>query len=252
MHVTLSEDRWLSDLGMLVRELRRAQSLSLKALAQRAGLSERFLSDVETGKGNISITRLRALALALGLTAAELLLQLESARGPARKMVALLGLRGAGKSTVGALLARELGVPFIELDALVADRAGLTLATLFEIHGEAYFRRLERETLRSLLEGSKPCVVAAGGALVRDAETYALLRAHARTVWLRAKPEDHWHRVVAQGDGRPMRGRVNAQHELAMLLREREPLYAHAEKHIDTSVATAEGVAREALAWLRA
>jgi XRE family transcriptional regulator, aerobic/anaerobic benzoate catabolism transcriptional regulator len=250
MHMA-SDTAWLAELGELVRALRREKGLSLAALADRASLSERFLSDVEFGKGNISITRLRDLAQALGLSAGELLLRAEQSRREAPSTIALLGLRGAGKSTVGALIAEALAVPFVELDALVAERAGMSLATLFEIHGEAYFRRLERETLRTLFERARPCVLATGGALVRDAETYTLLRAHARTIWLRAKPEEHWERVVAQGDGRPMRGRANARAELAALLRDREPLYARAEKHLDTSRMSAKSVAAEALRWVQ-
>jgi XRE family aerobic/anaerobic benzoate catabolism transcriptional regulator len=128
-------------------------------------------------------------------------------------------------------------VPFVELDALVAREAGMALETIFEMHGEAYFHHLERETLRKLLAESdrKGAVIATGGSIVTDRETFALLKERTVTLWLKARPRDHWDRVVAQGDARPMRGRANAMSELKALLRERTPLYAQASHVVDTS-----------------
>jgi XRE family aerobic/anaerobic benzoate catabolism transcriptional regulator len=232
----------------------------LKELGARAGVSERFLAQVESGDGNISVARLEDVGQALGTTAAKLL-TLASQRpkkqtpgaGLPPRALALLGLRGAGKSTVGACVAKRMKVPFIELDALVAREAGMSLDTIFEIHGEAYFRRLERETLEKLLDetGAKGVVVATGGSIVNDAETFALLRRKTTTLWLKARAQDHWDRVVAQGDARPMKGRANAMSELKALLRERKPLYAQADYVVDTSSEPLEETVERVLGALR-
>jgi XRE family aerobic/anaerobic benzoate catabolism transcriptional regulator len=141
----------------------------------------------------------------------------------------------------------------VELDALVAREAGMSLATIFDMHGEAYFRKMEREALRKFLDVSKAkgAVVATGGSLVTDAETYAMLRKRAVTVWLKARARDHWDRVVAQGDGRPMRDRTNAMSELKSLLRARKPLYAQAAHVIDTSSVTLDEAVSRVLAAAR-
>ncbi|HEY8075296.1 MAG TPA: shikimate kinase, partial [Labilithrix sp.] len=135
----------------------------------------------------------------------------------------------------GAGVADKLGLPFVELDEIIAREAQMTLETIFEIHGERYYRTLEREVLRRLLDEGKPMVLATGGSLPTDAETWALLRSRARTIWLKARPSDHWERVVAQGDVRPMRDRPRAMNELVALLSAREPLYREADAIIDTT-----------------
>ncbi len=212
----------------------------MKSLASAAGVSERFLVQLEAGEGNISVARLQDVAEALGTTASALLdAKTEGAPSP-RRVVALLGLRGAGKSTLGPEIARRLGIPFFELDALVAREAGMPLPTIFEMHGEAWFRRLERDTLRRFLDTHDAAVLATGGALVTETETFELLRARAYTVWLKARPQDHWDRVLRQGDGRPMRNRANAMSELKALLRTRKPLYSLADHVVDTSATTFE------------
>ncbi len=234
----------LSGLGAAVRARRSTLGLTLKKLAEAARVSERFLAQLETGEGNISVARLQDVAEALETSAADLLaiaLTRPPANGKERKafrIVALLGLRGAGKSTIGERVAKRMKVPFVELDALVAREAGMNLSTIFELHGEAYFRRMQKEALRKFLESSKSAkgaVVATGGSIVTDAEAYALLRQRAVTVWLKARARDHWDRVVAQGDGRPMQNRANAMSELKALLRSRNPLYAQAAHVVDTS-----------------
>jgi XRE family aerobic/anaerobic benzoate catabolism transcriptional regulator len=159
-------------------------------------------------------------------------------------MVALLGLRGAGKSTIGPKLAERLGLPFVELDRVIEQAAGLSLAELFELHGEAYYRRLERETLGTLLSGGG-VVVATGGSLVSDRETYQMLRERATTVWLRARPEDHFSRVLTQGDRRPMAAHPHAMSELKALLAARERLYAQADHTVDTSALTVDAAVDE-------
>ena len=225
----------LKGLGASVKARRTACGLTRKTLAERARLSERFLVQLEMGEGNISVARLEDVAEALDTTTASLLTFVRTRSEAAPGVIALLGLRGAGKSTLGAILARRIGVPFVELDALVAREAGMSLATLFELHGEVYFRRIERDALKRFLDTEPNAVLATSGSLVTDAGTFALLRRRAKTVWLKARPHDHWNRVVAQGDGRPMKDRANAMSELKSLLRARRPLYAQADHVIDTS-----------------
>jgi XRE family aerobic/anaerobic benzoate catabolism transcriptional regulator len=158
-------------------------------------------------------------------------------------MIALVGLRGAGKTAIGRRIAAMLGVRFVEQDELVERAAGLPLATIFAMHGEAYYRRVARDVLAKLLARPEAGVLATGGGVVTDAEAWALLRQRCRTVWLRARPEDHWGRVLAQGDLRPGAASANAQGELRALLEVREPLYAQAELTVDTSSLGVEGAA---------
>jgi XRE family aerobic/anaerobic benzoate catabolism transcriptional regulator len=223
----------------------------MRTLATRADVSVRFLAQLEAGEGNISVVRLQEIAEALGTNAAELLASASSGIAPQR-VVALLGLRGAGKSTLGPEIARRLGVAFYELDALVARKAGMPLGTIFEMHGEAWFRRVERETLREFLDAHGAGVLATGGSIVTAPETYALLRERSTTVWLKANAEDHWDRVLRQGDVRPMRDRANAMGELKALLRLRERLYAQADHAVDTSRATFDEAATRIVAAVRA
>jgi XRE family aerobic/anaerobic benzoate catabolism transcriptional regulator len=213
----------------------------MRELAKRAKVSVRFLVQLEAGEGNISVARLEDIGEVLESSAAELLAEASRAPEPTG-VVALVGLRGAGKSSIGARLAKRLRVPFVELDELVVREAQMELATIFEIHGERYYRAIEREVLRKVLEDGKPRVVATGGSIVTDPETWGLLRSRARTVWLKAKPQEHWQRVVAQGDVRPMRERPRAMNELRALLASREPLYSEADAIVDTSGHTIERV----------
>ncbi len=240
----------LSGLGKAVRARRTAHALTLRELAEVGGLSERFLAELEAGRGNISIARLHDVAVALGTTASALLADVE-AEAPLKTVIALLGLRGAGKSTIGARLAKKLGVPFFELDELVEAAAGVSLGELFELHGEAFYRRLEREELKRILaahaapaKGAAGAVIATGGSIVNDEDTMALLRANARTVWLQASPESHWARVVAQGDRRPMANRADAESELRAILRQRSERYARADLAVDTDAVDVEGAVR--------
>jgi XRE family transcriptional regulator, aerobic/anaerobic benzoate catabolism transcriptional regulator len=237
MHYTASERRarLLAGLGAAVRARRGELALTIRALASRAGVSERFLVQLEAGAGNISVARLEDVAEALGTTGAELLARASRPRPALSPVIALVGLRGAGKSSVGAVLAKRLAAPLVELDELIAREAQMTLPSIFEIHGERYYRTIEREVLRRLLDEEKSMVVATGGSLVTDPETWGLLRSRARTVWLKAAPQDHWDRVVAQGDVRPMRGRPRAMNELKQLLASRSPLYQQAELTVETS-----------------
>ncbi len=225
-------------LGRSVRTRRRERGLSIAALSTRTGVSERFLHELEAGRGNISVVRLCDVASALGASASDLLHQAEP---EPCSVIALLGMRGAGKSTMGRRLAARMKLPFVELDQLVEESAGMTLSEVFELQGEAFYRRLERETLRRFLRDTQGSVLATGGSIVSDAETYDLLRRSATTVWLKARPEDHMERVLAQGDTRPMRNRSNAMADLKALLKARAPLYAQADHVVETHQMSVEG-----------
>jgi XRE family aerobic/anaerobic benzoate catabolism transcriptional regulator len=237
----------LSALARRVRRLRDERAWTRGELARRSGLSERFLARVEAGDGNISVRRLESLARALDTTPDQLVLPPEDGA----RIVALVGLRGAGKSTLGPLVAERLGWPFVEIDELIVEAGGLTLDQLFELHGEPYYRRLEHETLRRVLARGGPVVLAAAGGVVNEAASWDLLRRRATVVWLRARPEDHWNRVAAQGDRRPMANHPAAMEGLRALLAAREPIYAQARLTVDTTAQTparlAECIAREIL-----
>jgi XRE family aerobic/anaerobic benzoate catabolism transcriptional regulator len=226
----------LNELGQRVRERRKAKAMTLKELARASGLSERFVSDLEAGRANISVMNLAEVAQALAMPLSAFF------DAPERGVVALLGLRGAGKSTVGKALASKLSVPFFELDQLVEREAGMRLAEIFSIHGEAYFRRLELDVLGRFLDAHPRAVLATGGGLVTSADAFRLLLERTRTVWLKATPKEHWERVVKQGDLRPMRDRPEARRELDRRLREREPLYARAQRVVPTSGRTVSDV----------
>ena len=221
----------LAGLGRRARALRIARRWTLREVAERSGVSPRFLVQLEAGRGNISVRRLADVAQALETTPSVLLTDTHAS---SVNVVALLGLRGAGKTSVGRRLAKRRRVPFVELDHRIEEAAELSLGELFSLHGEDYYRRLEREVLQEVLaEG--PMVLATGGGLVASPETFATLRRSAVTVWLRAKPEDHWNRVVRQGDRRPMADHPQAMADLRALLSTREPLYSLADHVVDTS-----------------
>ncbi len=258
------------ELGMRLRAARVARGQTVAALALAADLSRRFLTDVELGKANLSLQVLARLAAALELDLAGLL----APAGPARRAgslararlvdlsaqlpdhalaeaqarleelavtrrstrrFALIGLRGAGKSSIGQAVARRCSVDFVELDHEVEALAGMPLADLFTLHGESYYRQLERQSLQQLLKEERPRLVATGGGIVAAPETYALLRRRFVTIWLKASPDDHWNRVVEQGDSRPMQGQPAAMARLREILTERAPLYGLAHHVLDTS-----------------
>lgn len=224
---------YLASVGAAVRDHREKRGWSRRELAEHSGVSERFLAQLETGDGNISLRRFADVAHALGTSPSALL---AIADAPARtRPIALLGVRGAGKSSVGALLARRLGVAFVELDQQIEQTAGLPLGEVFALHGETYYRRIEHDVLTQLLADPAPMVLATGGSIVQDPTNYDLLRARCRTIWLRARAEDHWNRVVAQGDQRPMAENPHAFAELKALLASRDALYARAEHVVDTT-----------------
>jgi XRE family aerobic/anaerobic benzoate catabolism transcriptional regulator len=225
-------DPLLMALAARIRALRLARGETLREVAERSRLSPRFLVGLESGRANISIRRLADVAGALGTSAAALLSDVDDDASP---VIALLGLRGAGKTTVGRRLARKLRVPFVELDKRIEEAAHLSLGELFSVHGEAYYRRLEYEVLHAVLGERRGMVIATGGGLVTSPETFDRLRQAATTIWLRATPEHHWNRVLGQGDRRPIANHPQAMSDLRARLAAREPLYALADQSIDTT-----------------
>ena len=244
---------YLETVGAAVRSHRERRGWSRRELAAQSGVSERFLAQLEAGLGNISLRRFADVAHSLGTTPSALLASADAPAG-AQRPIALLGVRGAGKSTIGAALAKRLGLAFVEIDREIELAAGLPLGEVFALHGEAYYRRIEREVLTRLVAAAAgtarpgpgaPMILATGGSIVNDPTNYALLRARCRTVWLRARAEDHWNRVVAQGDRRPMADSPHAFAELRALLAAREKLYARADHTIDTTGRPASAVVSE-------
>src|SRR4051812_20175748 len=217
------EAAFLARLGERVRSWRDGAGLTRKALSQASGVSERYLAQLECGQGNISVLLLRKVARAMSAPVEQLVR--EEDRGPRSARVALIGLRGAGKSTLGKKLAESLGVPFVELDQEVEKEAGQKLGEVFAMFGQEAFRRFERRALERVLGEHPRAVTAAGGGLVTDPGTYRLLLERCTCIWLKASPEEHMSRVIAQGDMRPfagqVRGRSTALDEIHKLLKDR-------------------------------
>lgn len=265
-HAGSGHTEFLATLGKNLRELREQRGMARKVLAKEADVSERYLAQLEAGEGNVSIVLLRRIALALGVqpedimangrTAAyrmvarllerfpedrleEVLFHLIhdlGARSNARKQrIALMGLRGAGKSTLGRLLAKELHVPFVELDSEVEREAGMALSEVFLLYGQGGYRRMERRCLERAIETHTRVVLSVGGGIVSEPETFNLLLTNCFTVWLKASPEEHMARVAAQGDLRPMQDNEDAMEDLRRILAARASLYAKADAEVETS-----------------
>jgi XRE family transcriptional regulator, aerobic/anaerobic benzoate catabolism transcriptional regulator len=266
-------DAYLRRLGERVRTLRNQRGMSRKVLAAHARVSERYLAQMEAGKGNCSIVLLRRIARAIGLPVTQLvqdtadppldrvlltqflerlpasalsevrsllLKQFGEASDTRRRRIALIGLRGGGKSTLGRLLAAQMHVPFIELDREVEKRSGANLSEIFDMFGQETFRRAEREALEAVLAQHPQFVMATSGSIVTEPGTLELLLASCFTIWVRAEPDEHMSRVMAQGDMRPMANSGRAMDDLVSILRSREPLYAKAEAALTTSGKTPE------------
>ncbi len=258
---------YLRQLGDRVRDARARAGMTRKALARDSGVSERYLAQLEGGNGNISIALLRQIAQAINLPVAELvresaeppvelallhsylerlggaqlteaqeiLIERFGARRDRARRVALVGLRGAGKSTVGRLLAERLAVPFIELAREIEVDAGMPVGEVFSLSGQAAFRRYERRSLERVIEHHDRAVIATGGGIVAEPGTLEILLDACHTVWLKATPEEHMRRVIDQGDRRPMAGNAEAMADLKRILRNREALYAKAEFTVASS-----------------
>jgi len=237
------ESAYLARLGQRVRAWRTSHGTTRKALAASSGVSERYLAQLEAGEGNISVLLLRKVARAMGVTVESLVREDQADEKP----IALVGLRGAGKSTLGSRLSEMLGIPFIELDREVEKEAGAKLGEVFAMYGQDAYRRFERRALERVLAQEGRAVIATGGSLVTDSDNYRLLRERCLCVWLKASPDEHMARVIAQGDMRPFKGRSAALDEIRKLLRDRDDLYGRADAVLDTSGKSA----RASLAELR-
>ncbi len=253
---------FLAAIGREVRRHRAKRGMTRRQLAQASETSERYLAQIESGAGNPSASVLRAIAQALDLPASallpetgtrtaelgaifDLLAQVPEKELPAltkdiaarvaqragadrARRIALVGLRGAGKSTLGRMLAQHLGWPFIELDRRVEEEYGASVPDLIEMAGTATFRRHERGALDRLIAEHEAAVITTAGGIVSNPETYALLLRHAHTVWIKARPEEHMSRVMAQGDFRPMAQNRAAMADLVAILEARRADYARA------------------------
>ena len=268
-HDAAADASFLKRLGDRVRAVRASRGMTRKILARDSGVSERYLAQLESGQGNISILLLRDIAGALDIRlealildgpepsvdfvhTAEFLRRLSAAdllqarqllvqqfagvdQAVRRERIALIGLRGAGKSTLGAKLAEHLGVPFFELRRRIEQEAGIPLSTIFDLYGQSGFRRLERRCLEDVIEQHPRFVLATGGSLVSEPATFERLLTTCYTVWLKATPEDHMQRVVAQGDMRPMADNQESMEDLRRILEARHSLYRKADAVIETS-----------------
>jgi XRE family aerobic/anaerobic benzoate catabolism transcriptional regulator len=267
------DGRFLQGLGERVRSARARGGMTRKDLAAESGVSERYLARLESGQGNISVLLLQKVAAALNLPLDELVrerdeqaveltliqqflrrlppqqlprvraqLMREFGSSPLERMkrIALIGLRGAGKSTLGAQLAKQLDVAFVELDREVEREAGTSLSEIFLLYGQQGYRRYERRCLEKVLQQRDRCVIATGGSIVSEPGTYDLLLSTCYTVWLKALPEEHMARVVAQGDTRPMAGNAEAMDDLRRILDGRAALYGQADATIETAGRTVE------------
>lgn len=268
----ISGEQFLLSLGSRIRDLRNHRAMTRKTLARESDVSERHLAQLESGEGNISILLLRRIAAVLSVSLEELFappqqngqhyssqkqtlwrfierlpshrLEEAAARllrdfGPEQNLrrarIALIGLRGAGKSTLGSKLAAERNVPFIELDQEIEKETGMPLADIFSLYGQSGYRAIEKRTLERVLSERDRAVISVGGGIVSEKETYEYLLAHCYTIWLRAQPEEHMSRVIAQGDFRAMAGSDRAMEDLRRILESREPLYRKADVCVDTS-----------------
>jgi XRE family aerobic/anaerobic benzoate catabolism transcriptional regulator len=264
-----AKDPFLTVLGERVRLMRSRRGVTRKVLAREARISERHLANLESGTGNASVLLLRQLAHALNCSMAELVGQdgiaspelvhirqmlrgrdeatLQRARlaltdllGPGQSdpsrsgRIALIGLRGAGKSTLGRMLADDLGIPFVELNRVIERTVGCDVHEIHSLYGSSAYRRYEQRALEETIATHPKAVIATGGGLVSEASTLEMLLAHCVTVWLRAAPDEHMRRVVAQGDLRPMAGNLEAMDDLKRILAGREPFYAKADLAFDT------------------
>lgn len=265
------EDSFLEELGQRVRTMRGLRGMSRKVLAKVSGISERYIAQLESGKGNVSIVLLRRVSNAMGAHIEDLIPSGEpvqdwqvirdllrkatpdqiahakdilAGHGPngvtvSRQMpfagIALIGLRGAGKSTLGRMLAKQIGWSFVELNKEIERQNGLSVAEIIALYGQEGFRRMEQTALGQLLARKELMVLATGGGIVSEPLTFDLILSSFYTIWLKAEPEEHMARVRRQGDLRPMADDRSAMAELRTILLSREPLYARASAVVDTA-----------------
>jgi XRE family transcriptional regulator, aerobic/anaerobic benzoate catabolism transcriptional regulator len=273
-----SETGFLEQLGQRVRTMRALHGMSRKVLAKVSGISERYIAQLESGKGNVSIVLLRRVSNAMGAHLEDLIPATEPApdwpiiRDLVRKAtpnqiaqakdvlsglghggsvqrrmsfagIALIGLRGAGKSTLGKMLAKKIGWSFVELNKEIEAQNGLSVAEIIALYGQEGFRRMEQAALGQLLTRKELMVLATGGGIVSEPLTFDLILSSFYTIWLKAEPEEHMARVRSQGDLRPMADDRSAMAELRTILRSREPLYARASTVVETAGLTVDNAA---------
>jgi XRE family aerobic/anaerobic benzoate catabolism transcriptional regulator len=231
-----ADARFVAELGARIRKLRERRGISRKRCAHESTVSERYLAQIEAGEGNCSIMLLRRLSRTLGVEVARLLaadaVDPDAAR---RRRIALIGMRGAGKSTLGAMLADALRVPLLELNREVAREAGLPAGEVMALYGHGAYRRIEQRVFERVAREQAQGVIVAGGGIVNEEAAFDLLLANCYTVWIKAQPEEHMARVLAQGDLRPMAGNARAMDDLKRILAGREAMYRKADIVIDTS-----------------
>jgi XRE family transcriptional regulator, aerobic/anaerobic benzoate catabolism transcriptional regulator len=270
------ETGFLEELGQRVRTMRALRGMSRKVLAKVSGISERYIAQLESGKGNVSIVLLRRVSNAMGahledlipssdpapdwqvirdllrkaspnqIAQAKDILAGQSAMAHRRASfsgIALIGLRGAGKSTLGRMLAKTIGWDFVELNKEIERQNGLSVAEIIALYGQEGFRRMEQTALGQLLARKEPMVLATGGGIVSEPLTFDLILSSFYTIWLKAEPEEHMARVRKQGDLRPMADDRSAMAELRNILVSREPLYARAAATVDTAGLSVDGAA---------
>ena len=212
--------------------------MSRHELSGLSGVSQRYLAQLESGAGNISITLLYQVASALGQPASSFLTEDGVAASAKAQRTCLIGLRGTGKSILGALLAKVLDRPFLELNALIEEQSSIAVGEVINLYGQDGYREFERRALDTVIDEMPSIIRAVGGGIVSESETYRRLLTCFHIVWLKASPEEHMGRVRKQGDDRPMVGNPKAMDQLRALLASREYLYARADAMVDTSGAT--------------
>lgn len=232
----LYDTSFLVRLGNNVRDARARAGLSRRSLSEASGVSERYLAQLESGQSNISILLLKRIAGTLGVTLPELLVPSAGPVASQRaRRISLIGLRGAGKSTLGRLAAAALELPFVELNHEIERASGMPVTEVMALYGQEGYRRLEQQALETLTRTQDALVLAVAGGIVSESDTFAHLLHHTHAIWLSAQPEEHMARVRAQGDLRPMAGIPAAMEELRTILTSREALYARAQAQVDTS-----------------
>jgi XRE family transcriptional regulator, aerobic/anaerobic benzoate catabolism transcriptional regulator len=263
-----AETSFLEQLGQRVRTMRALRGMSRKVLAKVSGISERYIAQLESGKGNVSIVLLRRVSNAMGAHVEDLIPSADLApdwpiirdllrkaspgqiahakealtgagsspqRRPSFSGIALIGLRGAGKSTLGKILAEKIGWNFVELNKEIERQNGLSVPEIINLYGQEGFRRMEQAALGQLLARKEQMVLATGGGIVSEPLTFELILSSFYTIWVKAEPEEHMARVRGQGDLRPMAEDPSAMAELRNILVSREPLYARANAVVDTA-----------------
>lgn len=264
-------DAFIATVGERVRGARQRKGISRRILSELSGVSQRYLAQLEAGAGNISIALLYKVARALdhriewlvgeedpwGSETAQMadlyrsatseqrqrVMQILNPGRPAqvrRQRICLIGLRGAGKSTLGRLVGNALSLPFVELNRDIEEQSGMPVEEVMALYGQEGYRRLERQALERIIATSDALVLAVAGGIVSEPETFALLLRNFHTIWLKASPEEHMQRVRAQGDERPMAGNPKAMEDLKSILTSREALYGRAEAIVNTSSQTLE------------